>query len=177
MKTVVGLTALACALLVSLAGCGGGPAYSAPVERPTTGSVAEKARSGGTLSRSGERKVLGNGLSIAISAPKSFVPTASAYPDAPRALGFEITVENDGATAYRPTGLSLAASANGVVAQQVIDSTQGYAGLVGAADVPPGQSVRFSIAFAMPADKATVQISAQPDPAARNLVTVFDGTA
>ncbi len=176
MKTVVGLAAASCALLVVLTGCGGGPAYSATAQHssPTAG---EKARAAGPVSRSGDRRELGDGLTIAVSAPKSFVPTASTGSGTPRALGFEMTVENNGTGSYRPTLLSLSAEVNGVVSRQVIDSTQGYTGVVGAADVPPGRSVRFSVAFAVPAEKAAVLVSAQPDPATPTTVTVFSAMA
>ncbi|GLZ41048.1 hypothetical protein [Actinokineospora sp. NBRC 105648] len=176
MKTV-GLAGALCALLVVLTGCGGGPAYTASADQPAPSTASEELAQSGVPPRSGERRPLGNGLTITLSAPKSFVPADSAYPEAVRAIGFEMTVVNNGTSAYRPTLLSLSAMANGAKTQQVIDSTQGYSGVVGAADVPPGRSTRFSVAFAVPEEKAEVQVSAQPDPAGATMVTVFDGLA
>jgi hypothetical protein len=172
----VALAAVLCSLLVSLAGCNSGPAYSAQADRTAPTSSAERSHSGSSA-RSGERKPLGNGLSIAVSAPKSFVPTDSAYPKTPRALGFDVTVENNGPAPYRPTLLAIAASANGVATKQVIDSTQGYTGVVGDDEIPPGGTARFSVAFAVPADRLPVQVSAQHDPSVSAMVIVFDGIA
>jgi hypothetical protein len=173
VKTV-GLAAIVCALLVSLTGCGSEPAYSEPVDTAATSATPEPA---GSPSRTGERRPLGNGLAITVSAPKSFAPTASANQKAPRAVGFDVLVENGGNTAYRPTQLVIAASSDGVALRPVLDATQGYAGIVGDADVAPGGRVRFSVAFAVGAEPTPVQVSAQHDPATPAMVMVYDGVA
>lgn len=167
----VGWAAALCMLLVLVTGCGSGPAYSEPAERSVAASAASNP------SQSGERRPLGDDLSITVSGPTSFVPTDSAYPKSPRALGFDVTVENHGATAYRPTVLVLTATADGQAARQVIDSTQGYSGMVGDIEIAPGAKARFSVAFAVPAERVTLRVSAQPDPAARSTVMVFEGLA
>ncbi|SDD72908.1 hypothetical protein [Actinokineospora iranica] len=176
MKTV-GLAAATSALVVVLttSACGGGPATAQAGASTTTGEKI--ARSAGPLSRATDRTDLGNGISIVISAPKSFVPTASASPVVPRGVGFDMTLENNGTTPYRPTLLSLSASANGTSIQQVVDSTQGYSGVLGQDEILPGRSARFSVAFAVPAEKAAVRVDAQPDPGHGATVTVFDGVA
>ncbi|PPK68950.1 hypothetical protein V5P93_001320 [Actinokineospora auranticolor] len=179
MKTV-GLVAATCALLVVLTGCGGGAAGSAE-PTPAAGATSvtdELARADSPVTRSGERRPLAEGLTITVSAPKSFVPSASASAgvEAKRAVGFEMTVRNDGPALYRSASLSLTAMVNGELTQQVIDSTQGYTGVVGASDVPPGGSMRFSVAFAVPAETVSVLVSAQPDTAGGPSVTVFDGS-
>lgn len=170
VKTV-GWAAALCALLVLVTGCGSGPAYSEPAAQSLAASAASNP------SRSGERSPLGDNLSITVSGATSFVPTDSAYPKSPRAVGFDVTVENHGTTAYRPTVLVLTATADGVAARQVIDSTQGYAGMVGDVEIAPGARARFSVAFAVPAERVSVQVSAQPDPASRSMVMVFEGLA
>ncbi len=170
VKTV-GWAAALCTLLVLVTGCGSGPAYSEPAEQSVAASAAANP------SRSGERRPLGDDLSITVSGPISFVPTDSAYPKSPRALGFDVTVENHGTTAYRPTVLVLTATADGATARQVIDSTQGYAGMVGDIEIAPGAKARFSVAFGVPEQRVTLQLSAQPDPASRSMVMVFEGLA
>ncbi|WP_156755721.1 hypothetical protein [Actinokineospora pegani] len=169
------LTSCACVALV--AGCGGAQESAAPSTTSTPLTVTEKiARSGGPASRGGERTSLGSGLAITVSTPKSFVPTATASPIAPRAVGLEVVVENEGTSAYKPAQLRLLAKVNGESTQQVIDSTQGYSGLGSTGDVEPGDSVRFSVAFAVPEDKTWIVIAATPKPDAE-AVSVFSTTA
>ncbi|WP_424184676.1 hypothetical protein ACOBQX_22635 [Actinokineospora sp. G85] len=169
------LTSCACVALV--AGCSGAPESSGPSTPSTTATVSEKiARSGGPASRGGERTSLGSGLAITVSTPKSFVPTATASPTASRAVGLEVVVENEGTSAYKPAQLRLLAKVNGESTQQVIDSTQGYSGLGNTGDVQPGDSVRFSVAFAVPADKTWIDVAATPKPDAA-AVSVFRATA
>ncbi|WP_018685095.1 hypothetical protein [Actinokineospora enzanensis] len=176
MKTVVSAVT-ACALLVAVAGCGSGTAYSEAPQRPPTaaGPSDNLARAEVPTSRAEERKPLGNGLTLTISAPRAFAPTQPPSPETPRAVGFDMTVQNDGTTSYRPTLLSLTATADGLQIRQVIDATQGYTGAVGTDDVPPGRSVRFSVAFAVPEERVNMLVSAQPDPSSAAVATVFDG--
>lgn len=174
MKTVA-VVAAACASLVWLAGCGG--AVSPDAAREGSSATVERARAGLPAPRSGEPTPLGDGLSIAVSQPVSFVPTGNASPAAERAVGFEMTVRNEGVVAYRPTLLALIASAGDEATRQVIDSTQGYSGVVGAAEIAPGRSMRFSVAFAVPPVKTEVRVHARPDPGRPTVVTVFDGVA
>lgn len=166
----------ACAVLAALAGCGAAGS-STPPPSVQPGSADERAARPGTPPPGGELTALGDGVSISVSAPKSFVPTSSASPAAARAVGFEMTVRNEGVDPYRPTLLSLTAHVGADRTQQVVDSTQGYSGIVGTAVISPGQSLRFSVAFAVPADEAEVTVLAKPNPAASAAVTVFDGPA
>ncbi|GGS43157.1 MULTISPECIES: hypothetical protein [Actinokineospora] len=165
--------AAACALLAALAGCGAAQSSTPPPEQ--LAPSVERAEPPGSTTQGGALTALGRGLSIAVSAPKSFVPTSSASPAAARAVGFEMTVRNDGDTPYRPTLLALTAHVDSQAVKQVVDSTQGYSGLVGTEEIAPGQSMRFSVAFAVPPEKADVRVVAKPDPAAAVAVTVFDG--
>ncbi|MBM7772375.1 hypothetical protein JOD54_002579 [Actinokineospora baliensis] len=176
MKTVA-VVAAACALLAATTGCGSATAYSATAVAVPSSSATPGELARVSPTRSGEQIALGNGLTITVSAPKAFVPTGAAFPSVPRAVGFEMTVHNDGSSPYSPTLLSLSAVAGGAASRQVIDSAQGYAGAVGTEDVAPGRSTRFSVAFALPTEKVPVVVTAQPDPAGGAVVTVFDGQA
>lgn len=175
VKTVR-VAAVACALALAAA-CGSGPYSDAaqPIEAPTSSS-ATSTDPGGSPARRLNRQALGNGLIVTISPPKPFTPTDNAYPKTPRAVAFEMTIDNEGVTAYRPSQLSVSATADGAAIQQVIDSTQGYSGLDGSTDaVPPGQSTRFSIAFAVPAEEVVIRVAVQPDASTGNTIVVYEG--
>ncbi|MCP2305141.1 hypothetical protein [Actinokineospora globicatena] len=174
---IVALVAVCCALLVAITGCGGATAYSATVAAAAPSATPTELAGVSQPTRSGEPTALGMGLTITVSAPKSFVPTGAAFPAVRRAVGFEMTVRNEGSSPYSPTLLSLSALANGSASRQVIDSAQGYSGAVGTEAVPPGRSTRFLVAFELPPEKVAVVVSAQPDPAGAAVVTVFDGQA
>ncbi|OLR89487.1 hypothetical protein [Actinokineospora bangkokensis] len=170
------LTAACASVLVVVAGCAGAEQTAAVAPPPTT--LSEKAlRSGGPSVRGGERTPLGQGLVLTVSAPKSFTPTGSASPPgAARAVGFDMTVENDGQTSYKPALLALEARSDGRATQQVIDTTAGYTGVAGGGELRPGESAHFSVAFAVPQGKAWVHIDARPDPSSSPAVTVFSET-
>jgi hypothetical protein len=172
------LAAAACGLLL-LAACDVGPYSDAaqspnPVAGPSTNA---STRAANASPRPVNQRPLGDGLTVTISAPRSFTPTDAAIPRAPRAVAFELIIHNEGDTAYRPSNLSITATANGVVTQQVVDSTQGYTGFVGATDdVPPGESVRVIVAFAMPVERAELRLMVLPDSVDGGRVTVYEGT-
>src|SRR5690606_37763805 len=110
------------------------------------------------------RRPLGNGVTLTVSPPSSFTPTQTAYPKSERAVGFQLLVENNGTLAYRPSRLTLIATVDGAPASQLIDSTQGYPGVSGVIDdVPPGEHVRFSVAFGIPQKTSTVRVDVLPD--------------
>lgn len=174
MKTVR-VAAVACALALAAA-CGSGPYSDAAqrIEAPT--SSATSTDPGGSPARRLNRQALGNGLVITTSPPQPFTPTDNAHPKTPRAVAFEMTIDNEGVNAYRPSQLSVTATGDGTTIQQVIDSTQGYPGLDGSTDtVPPGQSTRFSIAFAVPAQAVVIRVAVQPDASTGNTVVVYEG--
>jgi hypothetical protein len=165
--------AVACALLL-LTGCAG--AYSDAAQHLDSPENPAAATSPGAPARNLDRKPLGNGLTITISPPKPFTPTDNAYPETPRAVAFEMTIDNEGATAYRPSRLAVTATCDGATIEQVIDSTQGYAGVVGGTDdVVPGQTMRFAVAFALPNRQVVVRVAVQPDTARDSSVLVFEG--
>ena len=176
---MVKLAAAGCAL-VFLAGCGAVPSSdAAPAPQPLSASASStgSASSGEPAARPSGRRTLGNGLAITVSAPKVFTPTAAAYPRTARAVAFELTIDNLGTDPYRPSQLSVTATSNGAAALQVIDSTQGYTGFLGTDDeVPPGQHIRIPVAFAVPAERAEVDLVVQANATDGGGVTVFHGT-
>lgn len=170
----VGLAAAACALL-PLTGCAGAYSDASHQLAPMSARPAS-APDSGQPARSDNQRVVVDGLAITLLPPKSFTPTASAHPRAPRAVAFDLIIDNESPEDYQPSELSVAAFSNGLPAAQVIDSTQGYTGLVGADEVPPGQSLRISVAFAVPADPADVRLLVRPRVLDGGQVTLFDGT-
>ena len=174
----VRLAAAGCALLLSAA-CTAGPSAddARPID-PLTASTSRTApRSPAPTTRLANQKPLDNGLTVTVSTPKSFTPTEAAYPHTPRAVAFDMIIENGSGTVYRPAQLAVSALVNGEDAAQVVDSTQGYTGFVGATDeVPPGQNVRVTVAFAVPMDRANLRLVVQPDAAEGHRFTVFEGT-
>ncbi|MFI7675602.1 hypothetical protein [Actinophytocola sp. NPDC049390] len=78
---------------------------------------------------------------------------------------------------YRPAQLSFVATADGVPTDQVIDSTQGYTGVVGAMEeVRPDETVRFAIAFEVPRKPCTVRVAVRAASSAAAAIPIFDGT-
>jgi hypothetical protein len=165
-------------LLLSAA-CGAGP-VSGAAQQPdplTATSTRTAPRSPAPTTGMGNQRLLDNGLSVALSAPKSFTPTDAASPRTPRAVAFDMIIENGSGTVYRPAQLSVIALVNGQSAAQVVDSTQGYTGFVGGTDeVPPGQNVRVTVAFAVPPTRADLRLLVQPDASDGRQITVFEGT-
>jgi hypothetical protein len=168
----------ACALLL-VAACGAGPYSDAaqqldPLAKSASGTPP---RSTAASSRLANQRTWDNGLSVTVSAPKSFTPTDSALPRSPRAVAFDLIIENGSATVYRPAQLSILAMVDGKAAPQIVDSTQGYTGFVGGTDeVPPGQSARVTVAFALPSDRAELRLTVRPDATEGQRATVFDGS-
>ena len=175
---LVRLAAAACALLLSAA-CGAGPYSDATqqLDPLTASSSGVPPKSSAPTTRLANQRLLENGLSVTLSAPKSFTPTDAAYPRTPRAVAFDMILENGSGAVYRPAQLSVIALVNGKNSVQVVDSTQGYTGFVGATDeVPPGQNVRVVVAFAVPLERADLRLMVQPDAGGGRTVTVFEGT-
>jgi hypothetical protein len=165
------------ATVALLSGCG----HSSPSQAAALGARSDSGEFGGVTDPSatiGQRRDLGNGLSVTISSPKSFTPTDTAYPHSVRGIAFDLTIENNSSVAYRPSQLSITATADGDDVAQIIDSTQGYPGSVRAADdVAPGQSLHFAVAFAAPNKTVSLTVSVQPDAAVNTTVTLFSGSA
>jgi hypothetical protein len=144
-----------------------------PFDVSSTTSVPAKSEPNDHVS---ERRVFEHGLAITVSPPRSFTPTEAAYPRSPRAAAFDLLIDNEGAEVYQPAQLSVSATCNGATALQVIDSTQGYTGFMGATEeVPPGGHVRITVAFAVPTERAEVALLVQPDARQGSRVTLYEG--
>jgi hypothetical protein len=170
----------ACCTVILAAACAAGP-YSdaAPDPQRLGGSqttTSGSARGGETSARPGGRRTLAGGLAVTVSAPKVFTPTETASPHAPRAVAFELTIDNEGSDVYLPAQLAVTAMSNGVAALQVIDSTQGYTGTVSADALPPGEHLRVAVAFAIPKERAEVALRLQPNAEDGGGVVLFQGT-
>jgi hypothetical protein len=172
---VVRLAVAACVLLV-LTACGARPATDdvrQAVTTPSPSAAAERSE----LAQGGVVRSLGEGITLSVSAPISFTPTDTAYPRAVRAVAFELVIDNQSDTVYRPAQLSFAATADGVPTDQVVDSTQGYTGVVGAMDeVPPSHTLRFAVAFGVPKGTCEVRVAVRPVSSAMSAIPIFDGT-
>jgi hypothetical protein len=160
------LAAALCALPL-LAACGG----------PVSDAANVPLQSLSVPSTSSSSRVMENGLSVTVSPPKVFTPTDAASPRAPRAVAFDMVIDNEGTSVYRPSQLSVIATCDGVTAMQVVDSTQGYTGFVGATEeVPPGDHVSIEVAFALPVERSSFQLIVQPDALDGSRITVYQGT-
>jgi hypothetical protein len=91
-------------------------------------------------------------------------------------VAFELVLHNNSDTVYRAAQLSFVATADGAQADQVIDSTQGYTGVVGTVDeVLPSQTLRFAVAFGVPDQPCVVRVAVRESSAASS-IPIFDGT-
>lgn len=155
---------LVAAALVGLAACGA-PAQTETVARNDIGNPALRAEPlpAQHLVAFGGQYRFTSGIMISVSTPKSFQPSSSAYPHSERAVAFEIAIRNDGDQPYRLSGLSVSANVDGTGAKQVVDPTQGYAGIVDAGkDVPSGRDVRVTLAFAVQRQPSEMRLSLRP---------------
>lgn len=156
-----------CALLATAA-CGlsaagdqgelGAPIATSPATRyPVTPE--------GTVAKFGSDYRFHSGLVVTVSAPKSFTPSESAYPQSSRAAAFGIAIYNTGDAPYQLSKLSVSATVDDRPATQVVDATQGYNGIVEAdQDVQPGKTVRFVLAFAVLPETTPMKVCVRPDP-------------
>ena len=154
-----------CALFAAVA-CGAQvQAASAPAALGPAPEVQGPLPPSGTL-KFGVRHTFADGIAVTVSAPKSFQPSPAAYPASARAAAFEIEVTNSGSEPYRLSGFTVTATVAGTQAIQVVDSTQGFNGVIDAGkDITPGRSVRMNLAFAVPPQAAELRMVLRPDTA------------
>jgi hypothetical protein len=118
-----------------------------------------------------------DGIAVSVSSPKPFRPSSSAYPRSDRAVAFEILIRNDSEQPFRLSGLSVSATVGEVASKQVVDSTQGYSGIVEAGkDVQPGRDVRVNLAFTAPPQPAEMKLTLRPT-ATSPVIAVYCGAA
>lgn len=174
---LIARVAVAACLLLVLVGCGVGHSTQvAPRAAPSNSATAAAERSDYRAS-DGTRKSIGDGVVLTVPPPKSFTPTDTAYPRVPRAVAFELVVDNGSTTAFRPAALTFLATVEGKQAAQVIDSTQGYPGVSGTLDeVAPDQTMRFTVAFGVPERTCAVRVAVRPDTPGATAIELYDGT-
>lgn len=157
---------LACVLLAT-AGCGAAPmdantAMTLPATEPAAHQAMVPAESRVDFGREFR---FPDGVTVLVSTPRTFQPSETAYPRCARAVTFEVNLLNEGEQPYRLSGFSASATVSGEPAKQVVDSAQGFTGIVDAAkDVEPGRNVRLNFAFAMPADPVELKMSVRTGP-------------
>jgi len=170
------LAVAACVLLV-LVGCGIG--HSSEVAQQTTSSASPTAAADRSDYRASDstRTSIGKGVDLTVSVPQPFTPSDTAYPRVTRAIAFEMVVDNGSTIAFRPAALSFVATVDGKPAEQVIDSSQGYAGVSGTLDeVAPDQSLRFAVAFGVPDRTCAVTVAVRQDTPGATAIELYDGT-
>lgn len=169
--------AMAAVVLVAVTACGA----PAPVESGSTSTGGDVALQQAlpalrTLDFGGQFR-FDDGVAVSVSAPKPFRPSSSAYPRSDRAVAFEIIIRNEGDQPYRLSGLTVTATVGDVASKQVVDSTQGYSGIVEAGkDVQPGRDVRLSLAFTAPPQPAEMKLTLRPT-ATSPVIAVYCGPA
>ncbi|NIH82027.1 hypothetical protein [Amycolatopsis viridis] len=169
--------AMAALVLVAVTACGA-PAQVGSGSTSTGGDIAAQQALPAlrTLDFGGQFR-FADGIAVSVSAPKPFKPSDSAYPHSDRAVAFEIIIRNEGAQPYRLSGLSVSATVGDVASKQVVDSTQGYSGIVEAGkDVQPGRDVRVNLAFAAPPQTAEMKLTLRPT-ATSPVIAVYCGRA
>ncbi len=174
-----GLAAVACALLALTAGCGADGMNRADAKVVSQAAAPSEApvKVASGLAKWGEQRPAGDALLVTVSSPRSFEPGATAYPKAPRAAGFDITIENVGTAVYRSSQLVVQAStSDGKRMVAVVDATQGYSGVL-AGEVQPGRTARLSMAFALPADQVNVVVTVQSNVTQATTTAEFEGPA
>ena len=159
---------LACAVVaLPLTACS--TAATTPTSRPVAdgGSPAAQAAlaPGAVMAEFGVEHRFGSGISVLVAPPRLFQPSETAYPKCARAASFQIDVRNQGAQPFRLSNLFVSAMAGQKVAKQLYDVTHGYNGIADATrDVAPGDSVRVSLAFALPKQPTELRVTVRPDP-------------
>ncbi|HVV09930.1 hypothetical protein [Amycolatopsis sp.] len=165
------------AALLSLTACGGQAQVNSGAPAVGGSPAVQAASPVQQTVDFGAQYHFADGVTVLVSAPKSFRPSTSAYPRSARAVAFEIAIHNDGDQPYRLSALSVSATAAGTAAKQVVDSTQGYSGIVDAGkDVPPGRDVQVTLAFAVPEPPSAMRLSLRPN-ATSSVVAVYCGSA
>lgn len=163
------LAAAACVLIISMSGCGAGvaenSAASSDVPFGSSASTSGTSQVDEGEQPFGERHQFASGLSVSVSQPRSFRPSRSAYPEAERAVAFEITIRNDSERPFQLSEMSVTASVNGTAIREIVDPERGLRGMIGAGeDIAPGRRVRITLAFAVTDDPTSLYLTLQPDP-------------
>lgn len=181
-RLVVGVS-----LTLALAGCADHPEFTGPAEPTNAGmrdTEAPSLRQGSDAPMAspftafGAQRVWSNGLSITIAQPRSLKPSETAFPQAPRAAVFVVTILNGTKSDYRPAQLTVRALADGKAVQEVLDSVQGLNGVASAVnELPPGRDTTLTLAFAVPAEDVRMQLTVEPNGTGQEPSATFEGQA
>lgn len=164
-------------LLLAVAGCTGPRVALTHDEKLTVEQRAETPNASANAAF-GTQRVWASGLSVVVSAPRSLSPSETAVPRATRTAVFTVTVYNGSKAAYRPSQLSVKATANGAPAPELVDAVQGLNGLASAvAELPPGRDTQILLAFAVPDAAVKFELTIQPGGQGQDVATVFEGQA
>lgn len=133
-----------------LTGCGKKSDNASPSPTQSATATAAPTASGGF----GSAIALDNGVSLTISAPKTFTPGtfASNYLPGQAANSFDVTLKNGGTTPIDPTTISLAASSGANTCTDVLD---GDNGVTGAPTDPIAAGATSTFKFAIGCDAKT----------------------
>jgi hypothetical protein len=178
VKTVA-LAAAACVVLAVVTGCGaeGMSQANANGISPAAAPSEPPAKIASRISKFGEQRPAGDSLLVTVSSPRSFAPGDTAYPHSPRAAAFDVTIENQGGTTYRPSQLVVKVSTvDGKRMAPLVDAVQGYSGVMGG-EVQPGRATRLTLAFAVPADVVNLVVTVQPNAGLATVTAEFEGYA
>lgn len=166
---------VACALLAGVVAGATAcePAEGDASEAPRGSSLSAQGPSPGSGEQAfGNRFTFLNGLSITVSQPKSFTPSKTAYPEARRAVAFEIVIQNGTEWPYHLSDLSITTWVGEEESPELIDTTQGYNGIVDiSAEVPVSRKTRMTLAYAAEHDNDRVRLKIRPAPGASAAVT------
>jgi copper(I)-binding protein len=180
VSTARAVTALLAAFVLTACGTSAGNGPEAATPSATGGSPQQSSPTATSSVRSlqfGSEHRFPSGLVVTVSSPSVFEPSESAYPRTDRAAAFGITLYNEGQKPYRISNLTAHATVDGHELKQVQDIPRGYNGVVGAdRDLVVGASVKLTLAFALPDEPATVELTLRPD-SAKSTKVVFVGSA
>lgn len=164
-------------LLLAVAGCAG-PSVAVTTDENLTVEQRAETPSASGAAAFGTQRVWASGLSVVVSAPRSLSPSETAIPPAKRTAVFTITVYNGSKASYRPSQLSVRATANGDPVPELVDSVQGLNGLAAAvAELSPGRDTQIQLAFAVSEQPVQIQLSIQPGGQGQDAATLFEGQA
>jgi hypothetical protein len=178
VRIVKVVAALCFATAFAFVGCAAQQSARSPQSgaTTTTGGGPSAAQSTSAQHKFGEAQFWEKGLSITVSTPRSLTPSDNAFPQSPRAVVFEVTIDNRTTDIYKPALLVVKATANGQSAAEIVDPAQGLNGIVsGAQDVPPGKTLKLTVAFAVPAASAKMELTVQPDGGIRYSTHRYEG--
>ncbi|EHY88582.1 hypothetical protein ACWGRK_18590 [Saccharomonospora azurea] len=182
MSTARAVTAAIAAFALTACGTStaGDHSEAVPTPPPTSVSTTQSSTSATSSVRSlqfGSEHRFPSGLVVTVASPSVFEPSESAYPRTDRAAAFGITLYNEGQKPYRISDLSAHATIDGDELKQVQDIPRGYNGVVGAdRDLVAGDSMKMTLAFALPDEPATIELTLRPD-STKTTKVVFVGRA